>query len=326
MTTDHPPPAQAQQVPPWSRQRVNLDSLVSDNGTPNVLGDCDPDLFDTLLDFKTESDECAPRPNGRANANRPSSPTPSAPQRPSSAPSRKPSRALLPPNALCLHLADGPVPAPHMHDPPHTPPPPPDPSGPAPPARPRVHFRSRVRITSGIGRQHRRSQPDIRGIDSSDFYPSSRSGSPSSSISAPLRSPTDEDTSPWGTLGQRVGLMALQKKIKGASPQRRRHLPIPPSRRHNEYRHRHALSADDGDAEQVDERTPLRGSFRRSVAYAYAEGEGVREDDILDDDSDDERLSAEIDEVFGKFPGRLLNHHYWWFQLEPILCCNYAAE
>ncbi|KZP30424.1 hypothetical protein FIBSPDRAFT_1038381 [Athelia psychrophila] len=68
MTTDHPPSAQAQDVPPWSKQRVNLDSLVSDNGTPNVLGDCDPDLFDTLLDFKTESDECPAREAGAARA------------------------------------------------------------------------------------------------------------------------------------------------------------------------------------------------------------------------------------------------------------------
>jgi len=166
----------------------------------------------------------------------------------------------------------------------------------------------------------------MRGIDSSDFYPSSRSGSPSSSISAPLRSPTDDDTSPWGTLGQRVGLMALQKKMKSSSPQRRRHLPISPSRKRDGYSRRRSFSSDDGDSDQANERTPLRGSFRRSMAYVYADGEGVREEDILDDDSDEERLSAEIDEVFGKWPGRLLNHHYWWFQLEPILCCHYAAE
>ncbi|KAF7972581.1 hypothetical protein HWV62_17718 [Athelia sp. TMB] len=196
--------------------------------------------------------------------------------------------------------------------------------------RARVHFRSRVRITSGIGRQHRRSQADLRGIDSSDFYPSSsRSGSPSSSISAPLRSHTDDDTSPWGTLGKRVGLMALQRKMKGSSPQRRRQLPLPPAKRPDErrQRQRQSFSSDDGESDQVNERTPLRGSFRRrSLAYVYADGEGVREEDILDDDSDEERLSAEIDEVFGKWPGRLLNYQYWWFQLEPILCCHYAAE
>jgi hypothetical protein len=41
----------------------------------------------------------------------------------------------------------------------------------------------------------------------------------------------------------------------------------------------------------------------------YVEGEGVQDRDIFNEDSDDERLSQEVDDVFGKFPGRLLNHH-----------------
>lgn len=58
MPTDHHrPAAQAQEVPTWSKQRVTLDPQVTDDDTslqpPNVLGDRDPDLFDTLLDFKT---------------------------------------------------------------------------------------------------------------------------------------------------------------------------------------------------------------------------------------------------------------------------------
>ncbi|KAJ6519248.1 hypothetical protein C8R45DRAFT_15952 [Mycena sanguinolenta] len=63
--------------------------------------------------------------------------------------------------------------------------------------RSRVHFRSRVRITSGL------------------HHASSLSSSPSSSISAPLRAPlTEADSTPgWGTLGQRVGLFAVSNRL-----------------------------------------------------------------------------------------------------------------
>lgn len=98
--------------------------------------------------------------------------------------------------------------------------------------------------------------------------------------------------------------------------------------------------------EHVDERTPLRNSINHS---SYVDGEGIQDGIFFDEDSDDERLSRDVDEVFGKFPGRLLNHHvssspllahdgtdrhgyqWWYWQLEPIicchcLCCHYAAD
>ncbi|KAJ3556511.1 hypothetical protein NP233_g11958 [Leucocoprinus birnbaumii] len=90
----------------------------------------------------------------------------------------------------------------------------------------RIRFRSRVRITSGLNRYRHSS---TRGIDSNNntlrslsggadsyycYTPSSSiSGSPSSSISAPLRSRTDDeaDRPGWGPLGQRVNMLAKKK-------------------------------------------------------------------------------------------------------------------
>jgi len=180
---------------------------------------------------------------------------------------------ILPPNALRLHLTDPSVPLTTPHDPAHPPSDPLNIQG-----RPsRVRFRSRVRITSGFS--HRRRKSDVG---------SSRSDSPSSSISAPLRSHSDSSTNTWGTLGQRVGLLALQRKIMGSpKAQQRQKGQIAPS-------------------EYVDERTPLRNSINHS---SYVDGEGVRNGNIFDEDSDDEGLSRDVDEVFGKFPGRLLNYH-----------------
>jgi hypothetical protein len=180
---------------------------------------------------------------------------------------------ILPANALRLHLDDPAAPLTTPHDPVH---PPPDTSN-EHLRHSRVRFRSRVRITSGFSHHRRRS--DVG---------SSRSGSPSSSISAPLRSHSDDGTNSWGTLGQRVGLLALQKRILGLPKAKRRQkgLVVP--------------------SIYVDERTPLRNSFNNSP---YVAGEGVQEGVVFDEDSDDERLSQEVDDVFGKFPGRLLNYH-----------------
>jgi hypothetical protein len=179
---------------------------------------------------------------------------------------------MLPSNSLRLHLDDPSAPLTTPHDPAH----PPSDASSKHLRHSRVRFRSRVRITSGFG--HHRRKSDVG---------SSRSGSPSSSISAPLRSYPD-DTNAWGTLGQRVGLLALQKKIIGThKTQRQRKELIFPS-------------------QNADERTPLRNSFNNSP---YIEGEGVQDGDVFDDDMDDERQSHEVDNVFGKFPGRLLNRH-----------------
>lgn len=81
----------------------------------------------------------------------------------------------------------------------------------------RVRFRSRVRITSGLNRHRHKLEPQHQNqseIDYLAFSPaSSVSGSPSSSISVPLRTHTDEQVGKpgWGTLGQRVSLFARGK-------------------------------------------------------------------------------------------------------------------
>lgn len=107
-----------------------------------------------------------------------------------------------------------------------------------------------------------------------------------------------------------MGLLALQRKVLGSSPKRRRNTPVLHPKRYDQCRGQ-------GEAnEQPDERTPLRSSFRSAI---YADGEGVQEEDVFDDDSDDERLSQEIDEVFGKFPGRLLNHHVSFILLSSTI-------
>jgi len=185
---------------------------------------------------------------------------------------------LLPSNALCLHLADPNAPLTTPHDPSH----PPSDAPIQKPLRPggRIRFRSRVRITSGLNHF--------------------RSGSPSSSISAPLRYHSDEESnSTWGTLGQRVGMLASQKRTSGSRRNRRKGVVQTP---HGN-----------------DEHTPLRGSF--SSPY-YVTGEGVQDGDINEDEDEDDKLAQEIDAIFGTFPGRLLNYQWWWWQLEPIVCCQ----
>lgn len=154
--------------------------------------------------------------------------------------------------------------------------------------RPLVHFRSRVRIASGLHRHHRSTH---NGPASSA---SSRSASFSSSISAPLRTNPGLSKSGWSPLGQRVNVIAYQKKYLGASAgdakreRRRKRLGLPPLNQPNE---RSRLLGSDGFA-QTD----------------YDEGDIGAEGD---------RLGREIDHVFGQWPWRLLNHHVSPFEFRP---------
>jgi len=171
-----------------------------------------------------------------------------------------------------------------------------------PPSPTRVRFRSRVRITSGVRHHHhRRNLPRDAPSFSAD---SSLSSSPCSSISAPLRSPiTDANSKPgWGTLGQRVGLLA-NRQAAGKGRERKR-------TRHNRSAEQHSNSA------PHNERTPL---IRSSTRHDYVGGE----DEYSDSNQDEEaQLSRNIDLVFGKWPRRLLNRHWWWWQFEPIVRCS----
>ncbi|KAL0945553.1 hypothetical protein HGRIS_014714 [Hohenbuehelia grisea] len=221
----------------------------------------------------------------------------------------------------------------------------------------RVRFRSRVRIASGLNR-HRTSLSFADG-DHPAFIggEGSLSSSPSSSISAPLRTPADDEDSTrpgWGPLGQRVSLFAgrgrarhrggfasgdphereiEQQRDRERRERRRRRLGLPPldvESCTSTYARVH------GGGEEMGERAPLlvapvaRPGFVggggygavRSMRYDY-------DDDGYDSEGDGEdeaRLSRQIDHIFGPMPGRLLNRHWWWWQLEPLITCHCSDD
>jgi hypothetical protein len=172
-----------------------------------------------------------------------------------------------------------------------------------PPKRPtRVRFRSRVRITSGL---HHKSNS---GQDYASLTPSSStSGSRSSSISAPLRTQAEDEASKpgWGTLGQRVSILAQRNADRRSKlHQQREHFGTLPSQ--------HVVLADDGVGLVANERTPLVGS---SLPSSRLRGE------IIDRETYDEALSREIDLVFGSWPSRLLNYQVmivWFLSLRNL--------
>lgn len=180
---------------------------------------------------------------------------------------------------------------------------------------PHVRFHSRVRITAGMRGRRRFS-------DGQPSAASSISGSPCSSISAPLRSANAASSKGWGPLGQRVSVLASQSCTSERS--------LPTGRRKTRPR----IDPPEPYHSPINEHTPL---VRSPCRYSYARG--YHEDDILDDDVERERERREhmIDEAFGKWPGRLLNRHvrsqlfaqrgllmffqWWLWQLEPLVCC-----
>jgi len=183
----------------------------------------------------------------------------------------------------------------------------------------RVRFRSRVRITSGLNRHRHKLEPQHQNqseIDYLAFSPaSSVSGSPSSSISVPLRTHTDEQVGKpgWGTLGQRVSLFARGKIERQKIREQRERFGLGAS----SFRHGVQRGQFGGgrppyfDTDEVNERTPLLSPLgRRHPIY----------------EANDYRGSAEVNqitretEVSGPKPDRLANNHWWW-QVEPIICC-----
>jgi len=169
----------------------------------------------------------------------------------------------------------------------------------------RVRFRPRVRITSGLNHHRRRQHQTMENHqDYLTYTPSSSiSGSPSSSISAPLRTPLDEEVGKpgWGTLGQRVALFAKQRQYPGKT-----------TRQQPEG----CLIAK-GDASIGTERTPL---LKPSLHFILSRDSRLRY--LYHDSSDEEDTSRLIDQTFGPWPTRLLNHHWWWWQLEPLTTCR----
>ncbi|KAI0089852.1 hypothetical protein BDY19DRAFT_941123 [Irpex rosettiformis] len=172
---------------------------------------------------------------------------------------------------------------------------------------PRVRFRSRVRITSGLRRSKHLGNP-------TGSHSSSASGSPSSSISAPIRWQADENGA-WGPIGRRLSAYAhahgrskrssgLQRALSG-QPQ-----PQPQARAKMD----------------IGERTPLIKPGRPTVAYvdagldggASADDERVGDGEDMDSEDEEGRgdialraaaLRREEEAVFGKWPWRLFNRH-----------------
>lgn len=175
---------------------------------------------------------------------------------------------------------------------------------------PRVRFRSRVRITAGV-RRHRRLSD---GLSSSA---SSISGSPSSSISAPLRTHDDNSggSKGWGPLGRRVNLLASQ-----VTQERRSRAGV---KVNGSGKPRKMYSSSLADS--VDERSHLV-SFYTGYLYTTTVGRGGM--CHLDQNVECEQLrrGQTTGASFGEWPWRLLNRHWWWWQLEPIVCCFYLCD
>ncbi|OAX42564.1 hypothetical protein K503DRAFT_333836 [Rhizopogon vinicolor AM-OR11-026] len=165
---------------------------------------------------------------------------------------------------------------------------------------PRVRFHSRVRITAGMRGRRRPSDGQLSAA-------SSISGSPCSSISAPLRSANAASSKGWGPLGQRVSILASQSYASEPS--------LPTGRRKIRPK---VIPSESCHTSPVNEHTPL---VRSPCRYSYARG--YYEDDMVDEvaEREHEHQQRMIDETFGKWPGRLLNRHWWWWQVEPLVCC-----
>jgi len=176
-----------------------------------------------------------------------------------------------------------------------------------PPKRPtRVRFRSRVRITSGL-HPHRHKSNSEQDRCASLTPSSSTSGSPSSSISAPLRTQAEDEASNpgWGTLGQRVSILAQRNADRRLKVhQRREYLAALTSQR-----------GVPGDTRGLvaNERTPLTSSV---LSSSYLHGEMIDPDSI---ETEAEMFSREIDLVFGSWPNRLLNHQVYLISQKSVI-------
>jgi hypothetical protein len=161
----------------------------------------------------------------------------------------------------------------------------------------RVRFRSRVRIASGLNR-HRHSLEGVDYLSLGYSQEPSISGSPSSSISVPLHTPTEEQVGKpgWGTLGQRVSLFARGQMERSRRREQKERLGLGASsfRKGTERGRREAHVVPY--YAQITEETPLLLSSARNGSCLTREVEASQ-------------LAREIDMVFGPWPGRLANHH-----------------
>lgn len=193
----------------------------------------------------------------------------------------------------------------------------------------RVRFRERVRITSGLkgpAHTHRgsRSDPAAEYIDIALPLPRRSSPSPSpsssrsSSISVPLRNEIDyADAKPgWGTLGQRVNIMAQHHaERKMLRDQRYREL----------LAKNYQLGLRFPRAEYGSERTPLMKPDAFLKLYMSRDDTAHDRRNLTATEREQYR-ERKIDQAFGPWPHRLWNHHWWWWHIEPVICCHYCVD
>jgi hypothetical protein len=153
---------------------------------------------------------------------------------------------------------------------------------------PKVHFRSRVRITSGLhssGRTRNRDGRDSTFNNGIDTANTSASGSPSSSISAPLRYQADENNV-LGPLGKRINSLAQARNKRNGQLRR-------------------AVRS------SVSERTPfLRASEYGPIPdYTRQRRERGRVSGESEDESSVNGLKREEEVMFGRWPWRMFNRH-----------------
>ncbi|TFK76649.1 hypothetical protein BDN72DRAFT_1609 [Pluteus cervinus] len=159
--------------------------------------------------------------------------------------------------------------------------------------------------------------------------------SSSSSISAPLCLNPENRPSTLGTLGQRIGRYAEARRTRYQSDEERRksttgrdywqgvgYGPPSPSSPDSPYAaHAYGSNSSEG------ERSPLisrRRPYSPSSFYGYRRyGTSMDYEEWNDSEvEEDAVLAKQIDFAFGTWPGRILNYHWWWWQLEPIVTCR----
>jgi len=100
--------------------------------------------------------------------------------------------------------------------------------------------------------------------------------------------------------------------------------------RRDRQRKRLGLPLRNTDTEEQGECTPLlHPHTTNSGVYgtvAMTNGCGDGDDDLGRDREHEARLSRQIDLVFGPLPGRLLNCHWWRWQLEPLVTCRCVED
>jgi len=174
-----------------------------------------------------------------------------------------------------------------------------------------IRFCSRVRITSGLNHLQQGRTNTLRSTRGDTGYfchtpSSSRSGSASSSISAPLRSRTDDeaDRPGWGPLGRRVSMLAKKNWTKKRFESSKDNQTPPQSDRVNGR-------TTSRDCEETTEASPLlmAPSCRGSDSTSCRRRRGGRCHCVERGLPSHKRISpGDVDEVFGKWPTRMLNY------------------